>query len=161
MKEADITLRAKIDVLNVFAILPPPDCWLDHIWRNVVQKGKEEHSVNKERFNEFVKYANSAMFAHIAYKDRALPKYKDNWDEISYYTDKGVFVSSSVPSKSQYLEEVLKTPGFMPAKEDWGKLRVDEHFDPEPVILMVERFIQDSNNIPEGHPIHFLADCRV
>ena len=66
MKEANITLRAKIDVLNVFAILPPPDCWLDHIWRNVVQKGKEEHQVNNERFNEFIRYANSAMFAHVA-----------------------------------------------------------------------------------------------
>ena len=38
---------------------------------------------------------------------------------------------------------------------------IHEHFEPEPIILAVERFIQDSNNIPEGHPIHYLADCRV
>ena len=49
----------------------------------------------------------------------------------------------------------------MPSREDWGKLRIHEHFEPEPIILAVERFIQDSNNIPEGHPIHYLADCRV
>ena len=161
MKEADITLRAKIDVLNVFAILPPPDCWLDHIWRNVVQKGKEEHCVNFERFNEFIKYANSAMFAHIAYKDKVLPKHIDDWEEDGSYDERGIFVSKSVPSKSQYLEDVLKIPGYMPSREDWGKLRVYEHFDSEPIILAVEKFIQDSNTIPEGHPIHYLADCRV
>ena len=150
MKEANITLRAKIDVLNIFAILPPPDCWLDHIWRNVVQKGKEEHKVNLDRFDEFTRYANSAMFAHIAYKDKALPKHLDNWVEEGSYDDRGVFISRSIPSKSQYLEDVLKIPGYMPSREDWGKLRVHEHFDHEPIILAVERFIQDSNNIPEG-----------
>ena len=161
MKGADITLRAKIDVLNIFAILPPPDCWLDHIWRNVVQKGKEEHRVDLERFDEFTRYAISAMFAHIAYKDKALPKHLDNWVEEGSYDERGVFTSKSIPPKSQYLIDVLKIPGYMPSREDWGKLRVYEHFDPEPIILAVEKFIQDSNNIPEGHPIHYLADCRV
>lgn len=161
MKEANITLRARIDVLNVFAILPPPDCWLDHIWRDVVQKGKEEHQVNNERFGEFIRYANSAMFAHVAYKDGVLPKHVDEWEEAGDYDERGVFIPSSSPSKTQYLEDVLKIPGYMPSREDWGKLRIHEHFEPEPIILAVERFIQDSNNIPEGHPIHYLADCRV
>ena len=161
MKEAEITLRAKIDILNMFAILPPPDCWLDHIWRNVVQKGKEEHSVNHERFNEFIRYATSAMFAHIAYKDGALPNHIDDWKEDGSYDDRGTFIPKSIPSKAQYLEDVLKIPGYMPSREDWGKLKVYEHFDPEPVILAVEKFIQGSNNIPEGHPIHYLAYCRV
>ena len=161
MREADITLRAKLDVLNIFAILPPPDCWLDHIWRNVVQKGKEEHQVNLSRFDEFTKYAHSAMFAHVAYKDKALPAHIDYWVEEGTYDDRGVFFPKSIPSKTQYLEDVLKIPGYMPSREDWGKLRIHEHFEPEPIILAVERFIQDSNNIPEGHPIHYLADCRV
>ena len=161
MKEADITLRAKLDVLNVFAILPPPDCWLDHIWRNVVQKGKEEHQVDRSRFDEFTKYAHSAIFAHVAYKDKKIPTHTDEWVESGSYDDRGIFVPSSVPSKSQYLEDVLKIPSYMPSKEDWGKLRISEHFEPEPIILAVEKYIQDSNNIPEGHPIHYLADCRV
>ena len=78
MKEANITLRAKLDVLNIFAVLPPPDCWLDHIWRNVVQKGKEEHQVDLSRFDEFTRYAHSAMFAHVAYKDKAIPTHVDD-----------------------------------------------------------------------------------
>ena len=149
MKEMDATFVLKFDLLNAFALLPPPDSAVDRLFRNTVNHGKSENPVKPKAQDEFERYQATFLFALVAYKDKALPKYMRI----------GEFEGSI--SWEDYQQNVLHTKGAMPAKCDWGKVRIWEHFERETVIDDHELYIQDSSNIPAGHPIFTVAGASV
>ena len=49
----------KFDLLNTFALLPPPDSAVDHIFRNTVHNGIGENPVCMRSQEELEKYTRS------------------------------------------------------------------------------------------------------